>query len=788
MKELPENIIDSLKTLVDQFRLEDKAVRERQLRAWKRLSFMWEGFQHVWWNEVAHDWRIFDLQNTDVANSTGYESYYDKQANIFKALLESIIAALSVSIPGLIGVPDDADNLLDLQTAKAAAKIAELVGKHNDEKLFWLHGLFTFMTQGQTFAYSYTDESFNYGSYAEPKFENDEITIQNQICPICKTNIASVQMSDKERDEYNPGQDDVLSHDYLNAGQNLCPQCLVAVDPELQEDKMIVPRLVGYVNKPKARQCLEVYGGLYVKVPNYAFKQCDIPYLCLSKEMHYSFLVKKFAKDDPDLADKIRNNKGGASYANSYDRWARLNPQYMGEYPTDTPTWNQWWLRPESFYSLAEERDCKDLLKKFPDGVKIDYINDDFCCAVNESLDDHWTSLKNPMSNYIHFEPTGEGIVPMQEVTNEMISLIIQTIEHGIGQTFASPNILNFEQYRQTEATPGQIFPTIPQSGKNIADSFYQLKTATLSAEVMPFVQYVQDMAQMVCGALPSLWGGAQPNSSKTLGQYSESRAQALQRLQNTWVMFLTWWKEIYGKVIPAFIENMVEDEKYVDQDEHGNFLNVFIRKSELQGKIGSIELDCSDQLPTTWAQKADKITTLLMSTNPMVQQAIVAPENFELIKDTIGLNEFTMPGEVQREYQLEEINGLISSAPIMGPPQPNPMTGQITPGQPTPSIAINPFDDNQVHSEICKNWLSSDAGRLCKTENQQGYANVLLHWQAHNAAVQQQQMQAFQMQEAINQSKVSAPKAGASASGNNPPNAQAEPLISPQPQNQPSM
>lgn len=779
MRELPDNIVDSLKTLVDQFKLEDKAVRERQLRAWKRLSFMWEGFQRVWWNEVAHDWRVFDLQNTDVNNATGYESYYDKQANIFKALLESIIAALSVNIPGVIGVPDDADNVLDLQTARASQKIADLIDKHNDAKLFWLHGLFTYVTQGQTFCYNYVDEDEKYGTYAEPKYENEEIEIQNKICPICKTNISSKQASDKERDEYDPGQDDVLAHGYLNSGQDLCPQCLQQVDPELSTDTLTVPRLVGYVNKPKARQCIEVYGGLFVKVANYVMNPKELPYLCLSMEKHYSFLVAELAKDDPDLAEKIRNGKGNAGYADAYDRWARLSPQYLGEYPTDTPTWNRWWIPPVSFYSLSDENETKALLKKFPDGVKIDYINDDFCCAVNESLEDHWTCLKNPMSNYIHFEPVGEGVVPMQEVTNELISLIIQTIEHGIGQTFANPSVLNFPQYAQVEATPGQVFPAVPKAGQNVGDAFYQLKTATLSAEVMPFMQFVQEMAQMVCGALPSLWGGSQPNSSKTLGQYSESRAQALQRLQNTWVMFLTWWKEIHGKVIPSFIKCMKEDEKYVDKDDNGNFLNVFIRKAELQGKIGSIELDCSDQLPTTWSQKADKVMQLLMSTNPLVQSAIVAPENFQLIKDTIGIVDFTLPGEQQREYQLEEINALTNSAPLPGQPQPDPMTGQMMPGQPTSSVPINPFDDNMVHSDICKNWLASDSGRQCKVENQAGYANVLLHWQAHNTQVQQQQLQAMQQQEAINQSKVSAPKEGATA-----PDVKKEPLVGPVPQN----
>jgi hypothetical protein len=101
------------------------------------------------------------------------------------------------------------------------------------------------------------------------------------------------------------------------------------------------------------------------------------------------------------------------------------------------------------------------------------------------------------------------------------------------------------------------------------------------------------------------------------------ARAQALQRLQNTWTMFCVFWKEIHGKAIPAFIKNVVEDEKFVQQDDRGNFINVFIRKAELQGKIGSIELEAADQLPTTWAQKKETVMQLLASANPIVQQVL---------------------------------------------------------------------------------------------------------------------------------------------------------------------
>ena len=92
--------------------------------------------------------------------------------------IQSIIAALSVSVPAIVGTPDDADNPLDLQTARVASKIASLIGKHNAQKLLWLQGLFTYTTQGLTAAYNYTDEKDSYGTYSEPNYRKDEVDIE----------------------------------------------------------------------------------------------------------------------------------------------------------------------------------------------------------------------------------------------------------------------------------------------------------------------------------------------------------------------------------------------------------------------------------------------------------------------------------------------------------------------------------------------------------------------------------------------------------------------------------
>jgi hypothetical protein len=129
VKEVTDDIKALLKEIVDHFDDEDRAVRDRQIRQWRRLKLLWENVQHVYYSEVAHDWRIPETERDESDND---QSYYDKPVNVFRAYLESIIAALSVTVPPITCYPDDADNPLDLTTAKAGDKIAELIFRHNN--------------------------------------------------------------------------------------------------------------------------------------------------------------------------------------------------------------------------------------------------------------------------------------------------------------------------------------------------------------------------------------------------------------------------------------------------------------------------------------------------------------------------------------------------------------------------------------------------------------------------------------------------------------------------------
>lgn len=775
MKKYSKEIQDLLKSVVDECDGEDRTVREAQIRSWRRYKLLWDGFSRVWYSETAHDWRIHtETEGTD-------QGAYDQPINVFRAYLESIIAALSITVPPIKCFPDDADNTLDLATAKAGDKIAQLIYRHNDVTLLWLHALFIYCTEGMTACYVYSKSDEKYGTYEEPEYKEDyedrdvikcsncgELISEDDFIPPVPSEIPvesgmnemglvppippmnPFQMEPSIQEEI-PVENELIEldkTDEFDPGPELCPNCQQLIQPTVTKETFIVTRLVGKTKLPKSRVCMEAYGGLHVKIPNYARKQENCPYLQFSQEINYVDAVEKHEGLD---FDKLQNGSGAGNEENQ----GRLSPQYSGEYPENVVTEKVTWLRPCSFNFLNED-DRKKLKREFPKGCKVTFINELYAAAESESLDDHWTLTYNPLADHLHFDPLGSLLTSVQEITNDLNSLTLQTIEHGIGQTFADPAVLGFKAYGETEVVPGGIFPAVPKSGKSLSDGFHELRTATLSPEVMPFANQIQSMAQLVSGALPSLFGGTMAGS-ETASQYSMSRAQALQRLQNTWKIYTSWWKNIFSKAVPLYIKNVKDDERNVEQDDEGNFINTFIRKSELEGKIGRIELEAADNLPLTWAQINDIIMKLLENGNPEIVKIISSPENIPLIHAALGLTDFYVPGEDDVIKQNDEIKELLNSEPIPLPTNEDMIMQAELMGEPPPpeeeaSIQIDLiYDNHQIEFETIRKWAVSEAGRQAKIDNPNGHRNVLLHGKLHYDQMQllmQQQAEAAAIQE----------------------------------------
>jgi len=78
----------------------------------------------------------------------------------------------------------------------------------------------------------------------------------------------------------------------------------------------------------------------------------------------------------------------------------------------------------------------------------------------------------------------------------------------------------------------------------------------------------------------------------------------------------LFWWRQSLLKLSQCILRSS-EDEKSVEKNEQGNFINVFIRKAELEGRIGRIELEANgESTQLQWSQRKDTYMDLLKLQN----------------------------------------------------------------------------------------------------------------------------------------------------------------------------
>jgi len=264
-------------------------------------------------------------------------------------------------------------------------------------------------------------------------------------------------------------------------------------------------------------------------------------------------------------------------------------------------------------------------------------------------------------------------------------------------------------------------------------DNVASLITATYPKDSAELDNKVERLAQFTSGALPAIWGGpAASGSSKTLGEYEQSRNQALQRLGIIWKTVNFWFASLMSKSIKDYIKNMQSDEYFVQ--EHGSsFINVWIRRSELSGKIGDITPEVSEQFPSSWAQTSAKVMELMGMKNPFIDGILGHPENLELVAHIIGVPDLYIPGEDERNKEL-----LVIAMVLHTPTTPDPVTGEMLPIQAPP---VDPMIDNPaVQSEVLKAFLGSDIGVDLQSSNPAAYAALQMR------LMQFQQIIAMQM------------------------------------------
>jgi hypothetical protein len=698
---LPQELKDCLKFLVEKYEKEDSWVRKQQIKLWKKNEEFWHGIQFIFWSETKQDW-MAPIGTSGLrwfAETEGREGsegpFYDFVVNIFKAHGEAIIAALSAQVPAVRFPPDNAEDADDVQTSRTYGKIVDLICRHNQVKLLQFASLFVLWNQGLLAWY--------HAPKADKAFGMVNIETYKKVlsCPSCGE---SAPVDDEE---------DLLE------GLHNCKNCGAPME--------IATVLDGFQESPKTRVMIDTFGGLHVKVPYWARKQGDCSYLIKALDQPKPFLRSIYEH----IEDKIENDEGDAQ---AYERMARTPSSYTAfsrsDDNRDLATHKQVWMRTWAFEGLPKEKEKekKRLYKLFPSGVYVAFVGNTYAESRDEDMDKYWTLAKSGLSTYIHSDAIGQPLISIQELRNVLVNITAETIEQGIGSMFADSSVLNFDVYSKHEARPGMAYPVHPKSGQSLKDAFFEGGRATLSKEVGDFFNRLDQDSQFSVGSYPAIYGGPSEGSSRTLGEYQQSRQYALQRLQIVWNLFQIFWAKLMEKCVHLYVENMIDDERFStpDPENKNNYVNVWIRKAEMTGHVGEVEPEPSEQFPMSLPQKQAMFFKFLELNSQVITGILMDPANQRMVADLTGFLDLTIPTEDQRIKQNVEIDEILNGQQIQ------------------PEALV---DDHQVHMQTLKEFLVSSKGIDLQRTNPQGYQALTQHLSAHQQIITQIQQAATQAQ-----------------------------------------
>ena len=679
-----EEYKDLLSSLIDNFVDKDRSYRERRMREWKKLDLYWHSVFYFFWDTESNDF------NFNVTSDADDDIDFNRAANIYKAHGESIISAVSSSFPHVVFFPSDADNNDDITAARAKTALAKLIRKHNGLDLLLLHATFILFNQDFVACWNRNVTDKKYGIFKTSTIIEEDFPEEN--CPECGS---------------------VLEEGY-------CPECNEFSGKSPEKGKGGEDFYEVEEKSSKSRQILEMFGPRNVQIAKYTKKMANSPFLILRRDFcpaELKWQFQEFAKDIEENTD------------DSQEYWVRSPYNAYSDSESATAVHTIVWLRPWALNDVVDkdhEQLANKLLKEFPTGLRVEFVNDIIVKISEEDLDDFWTISKGPFSDTLHADPLGRPLVDLQEMTNDVLNFTVDTIGHGVGETFVDPNVLDSEQYKDGYHRPGDITGVKAKAGERLDQSFYQNKPAQLSGEIDKFSTYLESMSQLVSGSFPSIYGGTL-EGSRTASEYAQSRQQALQRLGTTYKILKRFILEIMDRAVTNFAKNMSEKENFVVRN-GSNFINNWIFKSELSGETGEVSIEGGEELPVSWTRIRDTIFELMQVNNPLIQAIFADPQNVTVFKNVIGIPELILPGETSRDKQWAEIAQLISEEPLNG----------------KTSIPTNfNLDDDNVELAICRYWINSEQGRFARKTNPAGYENVVLHAQEHQMNFMNKQAQA---------------------------------------------
>src|SRR3984885_15176728 len=680
----------------------------------------------------AVDW----MHQGEHAQDADDKDLYQYCNNFYQMLATGFVAALAPQVPKSKWMPEDAEQLSDVTTAKAAQTLIDIIERQNREQSLLKQQLLYLYTTGAVFRHTrYVVDAERAGTSREPVFNETE----TQLAP----------------DRYHCFHCGATSPaDAMGMLARHCQHC----DRPLAEDSFFpaeygpVVRQVGEEEVPNGMVAQNLYSPLEVDCDPSANNLRQTPILNLEVEVH----VGALRAADPDMYDQIAASATSERSANgSIDRIARQQVYSQTGASSSIlqdqrPTLSRTWIQPWAF-DLEDDQEFGERMRAtYPTGLLLISTGATFLSAREASLTREWT-WAGTHEGFGLFPPSiGDIVVPFQKRYNDMANILHEFMDRcSSGVTLANADLIDTKSLQGKPMLPGvlnlvKLKRTGAPGSVRMADALYQFQFQ-MHEEAFSYLDKLAYNAQMFAGIPPQVYGGAGDPSIETFGGQQQQLNSALGKLNIYWENL----KEEHAKADELAVncakDNLTADLRQVVLERGSEFRNDYIRLDDLQGSVHAYA-DTDQGLPVTAAELRQRWMDLMQAaaSNPVAQAIFDDPTNQEQAATALGVPNMVVPGAAMRSKVLQIIERLLNAEAV---PVIDPRTGRPT-GQVRPTILPDKaIDDFTVLKQVVRQYCQENSD--LPDDNPAGWQNLLAYFTAA-VALGKQQMAGVGQQKAV--------------------------------------
>lgn len=642
------------------------------------------------------------------------DTLFEGSSNFYQLLALGWMSALVPQLPKSKFRPEDADDLADVATTKAAQLVIDKVERDNKENSLYRQQLFTMYNCGTAFRYTRYVVDKNRATKKQPIFDttDTEILPDRYHCFNCGTD--------------NPEPGTCQNCNSAMGGDSFYPAVVGPVTKQIGTEEVAV-----------GMTAQNIYSPLEVDMDPDAEKVIDSPIMNLEYEVHISALRGAY----PDMYDKIQSSATSELSVNgSQDRINRrlIDSQTYGQSsilsdqrPTLSKSWIQAWA-----FDLEDDREFgKRMREAFPTGCLLINCGPTFLNAKEDDPNKRWTMTRCHEGMGAYCPCPGDIVRPFQITYNDVSAMLKDAIERmALGITLVNNDLIDSRSLEGKRPVAGSLTPvklkrTGAPGSASLKDALFQFEYALKLAELLEYLKYLMFSAQTFAGIQPQTYGGpGDPNVQTAKGQ-AQQLDTAVGVIGVYWQNLKEEHAEADGLAVECTAANLTEDLQYAIEEKGEEFRNQKVSLDDLQGSIKAYS-DIDQGLPVTAAELRERLMSLyeMAPKNPLVLALFNEPENQEMAVSSTGIPGLVVPGGAMRIKTLLIIEKLLKSPPV---PSTDPQTGQQTM---QPTIMPSPeFDDFTVLKEVVRQYAQQNAD--LPDENPGGWQNLLAYYTAAVAA-----------------------------------------------------